>query len=71
MKRYGVGMKGEATANNAYGVTPPMVRVAICISLSQEGLMVTTNDFMSRGYVQKNLAYGWTHDPQAHPVTTD
>jgi hypothetical protein len=53
------------------GVTLPMVRVAIRVSLSQERLRVTTNDFTSRGYVRKNLAYGRTHDPQAHPVTTD
>ncbi|TEB22060.1 hypothetical protein FA13DRAFT_1523091 [Coprinellus micaceus] len=53
------------------GVTHPMVRVAIRVSLSQERLRVTTNDFTSRGYVRKNLAYGWTHDPQAHLVTTD
>jgi hypothetical protein len=51
-------MKGKATANNVYGVTPPMVRVAIHVSLSPEGLMVTTNDFTSRGYCREGRHLG-------------
>jgi hypothetical protein len=71
MRRYGVGTKGEAILNDTHSITPPMVRVVIRVSLCLRRLMATTNDFTSRGYMRKNLAYGRTHDPQAHPVTTD